>query len=81
MNDSLARVLRTFVQLVAGGGLTLLFDQFAKDVPVRYAPYVVLAATLLVSICQNLAEEWRGQAIILPRTPTPPDAQPDAPIG
>lgn len=73
MNDSVARVLRTLAQLIAGGGLTLLFDQFAKDVPTRYAPYVVLGATLLVSVCQNLVEEWKGTGVL--RQSSPPAAK------
>ena len=72
MSDSMARIVRTLVQLVAGGGLTLLFDQLAKDVPTRWTPYVVLGATLLVTICQNLVEQWRGAGILRPASPPAP---------
>jgi len=57
MNDSVARILRTIIQLAAGGTFTALFLQVAKDVPESYAPYIALISTLVVTICQNVAEE------------------------
>jgi hypothetical protein len=57
MPDSAARVLRTFLQLLAAGGFTLLFEQIARDVPPSYTPYVLIFATLAVTAAQNWAEQ------------------------
>lgn len=57
MNDSVARILRSIIQLAAGGAFTALFLQIAKDVPESYAPYIALISALVVTICQNVAEE------------------------
>lgn len=62
------RILRTILQLIAGGALYALTDQLAADVPSQYAPYVILAYTLLVTIAQNVLEDWR-QTDIVTRTP------------
>jgi hypothetical protein len=58
------------LQLVAGGGLTALFMQIAKDVPNSYAPYLVLISAGLVAIAQILVEEMTGKALL--RNASPP---------
>lgn len=57
MNTTTRRFLRTLLQLIAGGGLTALVDQLALDIPTTYAPYLVIAFTLLVTLTQNLLED------------------------
>ena len=58
MNDqSLRRILRTAIQLIAGGALYGLTQQIAGDIDDTYAPYVILGYTFLVNICQNLLED------------------------
>lgn len=56
-NDYLRRGARTLIQFVAGGGLTLLFDQVVADVPDRYDFYVLFLAGTLVSLAQNYCED------------------------
>jgi hypothetical protein len=75
MNDSLARVVRTAVQLIAGGILTALTDQVVKDIDPVYVPYFVAGYSLLVTVCQNLVEEWKGRSVL--RQSSPP-AKPHA---
>lgn len=65
MNDHLSRILRTLVQLAAGGALTALFDQIVTDVPPSLAPYLALIFTLVVTVCQNVAEENNWIPIVL----------------
>jgi hypothetical protein len=57
MKDWVARILRTLAQMVAGGGFTLLFDQFVKDIDAKWQPYVALGATLFVTFVQNVLED------------------------
>lgn len=76
MNDSLARVTRTVLQLVAAGGLYALTQQIADDVPDRYAPYVLLAYTLIVTVSQNLVEQWTGKGLLRPNSPPAPSSVP-----
>ena len=57
MTDAKGRILRTLLQLIAGGALTALTDQLATDIPAAYAPYLVIAYTLLVTAVQNYLEE------------------------
>lgn len=81
MTDSVARILRTLVQLIAGGLLTAFVDQVIKDIDPTYAPYVVIAATALVTICQNLVEQWKGQGLFRPASPpAPATVEPVAPV-
>ena len=56
-NDWWRRGARTLVQFIAGGGLTVLIDQFVKDIPDRYDAYVIIGAGALVALCQNYAED------------------------
>lgn len=72
MKDWAARVLRTLLQMIAGGGLTVFFDQAIRDIDPRYAPYVALGATLLVTFCQNIVEDAWGKAILKPSSPPAP---------
>lgn len=57
MPDSLRRGIRTFLQFVAGGGLTVLVDNLVVDIPDQYDFYVVFAAGALVSLSQNWLED------------------------
>lgn len=66
MPDWLARIVRTVLQLIAGGAFAELFMQISHDVPAQYAPYVVLISTLIVTIAQNLVEQATGKAILKP---------------
>ena len=64
------RIVRTVLQLVAGGLLYGLTEQLAKDIPARYAPYLILGYTLLVTVAQNVLEDMRGSDLVT-RTPEP----------
>lgn len=68
MNDSTRRIVRTLLQIVAGGSCTALFLQIAKDVPESYAPYIVLLSTALVAVAQIVVEELTGKDIGVKRT-------------
>lgn len=57
MPDWLARITRTAIQLGAAGVLTAFLTQVSKDVPPFYTPYVLIGSTLLVTFCQNIAEQ------------------------
>lgn len=75
MSDGYARILRTILQLVAGGALYGLTEQFAKDVPEEYAAYVLLGYTLLVTVAQMAIEGATGKGLF--RQPgVPPDVEP-----
>ncbi len=66
MNDQTSRILRTAAQLIAGGALTAFFTQVAKDVPMSYAPYIVIISTFLVTVCQNAVEGATGTKLLAP---------------
>ena len=66
MPDSVARILRTLLQLLAGGAFTVIFDQIVRDVPSSYQPYLVAIFTLLVTTAQNAVEQKTGHAILKP---------------
>jgi len=70
MSDGLARIVRSALQLIAGGGLTALFLQIANDVPDSWAPYIVLVSTGVVVGAQILVEELTGKALL--RNASPP---------
>ena len=82
MTDHFSRILRTLIQLAAGGALTALFDQIVTDVPLSVAPYLALIFTLIVTVAQNTAEEMGLIPIVLgpsddelpPSGPTPSPA-------
>lgn len=57
MPDSVGRVVRTLIQLLAAGAFTELFLQVAKDVPEHYAPYILIFSTLAVTAAQNGLEQ------------------------
>jgi hypothetical protein len=57
MPDWFARILRTLLQMLAGGAFTALFEQVARDVPPSYTPYVLIISTLIVAAAQNALEE------------------------
>ena len=52
------RTLRTLLQLIAAGGFTALVTQISKDVPDSYAPYILLVSALIVTLAQNLLENY-----------------------
>jgi hypothetical protein len=66
MPDWVARIVRTIIQLIAGGAFAQLFLQVAQDVPEKYAPYIALGSVLLVNACQNLVENATGKALLKP---------------
>lgn len=59
MNDSARRILRTLIQLVAGGALGSLANQIVLDVPDRYDPYILLVSAAVAAIAQIVYEEWK----------------------
>lgn len=63
MSDSTRRILRTIIQLVAGGALGSLATQVVLDVPDRYDPYILLLSAAITAIAQIVIEEWRGADI------------------
>lgn len=63
MNDSARRVLRTAIQFVTGAGFTAFVDQILVDIPDRYDAYVIVAAGVVVSFFQNLAEDYGFTAL------------------
>lgn len=66
MSDSLSRVLRTLLQLIAGGAFTALFNQITQDADPALAPYLVILFSLLVSIAQNVVESQTGKKLLAP---------------
>ncbi len=70
MPDWLARIVRTVLQLLAGGAFAALFTQIAKDVPPAYGPYIIIITTLIttfaVTVVQNSVEQATGKAILKP---------------
>lgn len=78
MNDSLARVLRTIAQLVAGGALTVVYDQLVHSLDPKWAGVAALIFTMIVSICQNFVEERTGTGLM--RQSSPPAAKAADPI-
>jgi hypothetical protein len=68
MRETIYRVLRTLVQMVAGGGLAALTDQIVTDIPASYAPYAVIGYGLLVGVAQNLLEEMNAIPALLKST-------------
>jgi hypothetical protein len=65
--DSMWRIIRSVVQLIAGGGLTALLYQVAKDLPEGYAPYITLLSTGLVVLAQNVVEAMTDSKLIGPQ--------------
>ncbi len=59
------RVARTLLQLVAAGGLTALTNQLAQDMPIIYAPYLVIVYGVLVTFAQNYVESIKPELTIL----------------
>lgn len=66
MPDWAARIIRTFIQLVAAGGLSWLTDQLAKDLPPQYVPYMFGVYMLLVTFAQNFVEQSTGKSLLKP---------------
>ena len=57
MNEASKRVVRTLVQLVAGGGLTGLVAALSSGLSQQETAVVMAAMTLVVTFCQNYAED------------------------
>ncbi|MCA9876808.1 MAG: hypothetical protein KC442_03470 [Thermomicrobiales bacterium] len=57
MPDWVARIIRTLIQMLAGGAFTALFEQIARDAPPGITPYVLIISTLIVAAAQNALEE------------------------
>lgn len=72
MNDSTRRIVRTLLQLIAGGGLAGLIAQVALDVPDQYKPYVPIVGAAIIAVAQIVAEELTGKDIGVKRSK--PDA-------
>lgn len=70
MSDATRRAIRTLMQLIAGGGLTLLVDQIAKDLPTQYVPYLMIGFTLLVTFSQNWLEDNTSFPALLKAVPS-----------
>lgn len=69
------RALRTFIQLVAAGGLTALTDQIGHDLPVQYSAYFVIFYGFLVSFAQNYAESQGWIPTILKKADRNPNQE------
>jgi hypothetical protein len=65
--DSMWRIFRSVLQLIAGGGLTALLYQVAKDLPEGYAPYITLLSTGIVVLAQNAVEAMTDTKLIGPQ--------------
>jgi hypothetical protein len=57
MTQTMKRVIRTMVQLVAGGGLTSLVATLSAGLSQQETAVMMAAMTLLVTFCQNYAED------------------------
>lgn len=68
MSDAIRRPLRTLIQMIASGGLTILVNQLAEDVPTSYTPYILIGFTILVGFCQNWLEDNKGLPAIFKAT-------------
>jgi hypothetical protein len=64
--DAAARVLRTIVQLIAAGTLTVLVEQVARDVPAQYTPYILMIWMVIVTAAQNGVEQATGRTFLKP---------------
>lgn len=56
-SDTTSRVVRTIVQLIAGGGLTGVVSVLANGLGPSATATVMAVSTLLVTFCQNYAED------------------------
>jgi hypothetical protein len=66
MSDAVQRIIRTIIQLIAGGLLTLLATQLNTDLAgSAFLPYLTLLFAALTSVAQNEAEERGWIPIIL----------------
>lgn len=68
MNDALARILRTFLQVAAAGGLFEIVDLVAQDVQ---SPYVFPVYVLVLTVLQNYLEDIGALKPILKPATTP----------
>jgi hypothetical protein len=73
--DAKWRIIRSVLQLIAGGGLGELFRQLATDVPESYAPYIMLLSAGLVMAAQNIYEAVTDTKIIGPEVVSKPVAE------
>jgi hypothetical protein len=56
-DDTKGRIIRTFLQLVAGGLLAGLTEQVVKDLPPGLGIYLVLLYTAGITFLQNVLEQ------------------------
>jgi len=78
MNDSVARIVRSILQLVAGLPVTAL-SEWLLDAVGLDDRYAYPLAVLLVITAQNLVEELSGKALLKPSSPpTPKTVEPIA---
>lgn len=77
MNRALSRTARTFLQLVAAGGLTGLVAAIASGLGAWAAAITLAAGVLVTTFCQNLVEGMGSVKPVLeerlPAPPVPPD--------
>lgn len=57
MSETGSRVLRTSMQLIAGGALTAFVDVFARQLSAQESAMLMATMTLLVTFCHNYAED------------------------
>ena len=69
-NDWWRRGVRTIIQLIAGGGLTALFQQVATDLDAQYTAYVLMLSTFLVTVAQNYCEDQGWIPAVLKSKPS-----------
>lgn len=56
-NTTRNRILRTLVQLLAGGAFAGVLTELVELVPDRFAPLTLAVCTLAVAAAQNIAED------------------------
>ena len=73
MSDSLARIVRTALQVIAAGGLYGVIELVAHDVQ---SPYILPLYAFLITVIQNAMEE---SGALPPLMKPAPEPQPSAP--
>jgi hypothetical protein len=78
MSDTAWRIIRSLVQLVAGGGAGVFFTQVATDIGKDHptvVPYITMLGALIAVIAQNVVESWKGERLIGPTVVSKPAAE------
>ena len=68
MNDSMARIIRSIAQLIAGVPVTALSDWLLDALSLNDR-YAYPLAVLIVITAQNVIEELSGKALLKPNSP------------